>query len=1431
MDDFDFRQIAPRCGGKPEAFEELCCQLASRTLSQEATYTRLRGAGGDGGVECFVDLSDGTRIGWQAKYVFTIDSLINQATQSLTTALHVHKALTRYIVCFPFDLTGPTARHGRSGQEKFEDWQKGYTAKAIAEGRQLTIEAWSESKLRSLLLGCDIAGGIREFFFNHTVLSTEWFSTQLDSARVTAGPRYTPELNVETDLWKWFTAFGRTAAWSCELEEKVRLCRKAHRRIASAVRRTSSDSVAPAWPNDLRDDAQSVVAEMQALLDKCSGLTTTYDPRVYRDCIAQLDDLLDRLASLESRLVNDLEAQHGSGRANSPGFRQFMAEYNVSLPAANLDNVRDTITASQELGDWLRSPLCSLAFERTFVLTGAAGSGKTHGICDVAHRRFSQGLLTCVTFGHTFQGEPDPWTRMLETLGLPITLGMNGLLDVLNTAGEASGSSLILCIDAINETRPLRYWRERLAAVLEAVQRRPYLRLCVICRTSFVPYCLPEGCSSPVIEHTGFVGVEREACKAFFQHYGLEPPIAPILQPELSNPLYLRLVCETLHARGLTHLPKGWVGLAPAIRGFLDEKEKQFAVEYETSAGADIVSGSLRAIARAIADSDDSALSWSRAMQVISEVRPQASALPVLQWLVRTDLLIEDVPGTSDPLGDDSVVRPAFERLGDFLIAGELLAEVVPTQLDAACRPGGSLNSLLTDRKAIGQNNGVISALSILIPEKIPGTELPNLLEDGDIRTAVLEITVGSFPWRDPGTLSLASRSLIHEALQIADFSWDAMDTALSVSWQPSAIDAIWLDSLLKQNPLARRDAVWCGFLHERYESPGPARRLIDATFELPLDQLEVSIAERWAMILLWFTAAADRRIKDWATRSVTAVLTARPQVIPNVLKRLFDLDDDEVRERVLLSCYGALIVSRDADGARMVTNMLHAAFCSDPAMFENALIRDHIRCIAELAFELNALPEGCDPELSMQPLASEWPLGLPSDEEIKHWDNLPKLAHSCLYDDFFVYSMSCLRPWEYTVSKQDMGKWILQRVAAGFSYEDSGCEQYDGYMLGKYGGGRSRKIWAERIGKKYQWVAMYQLASRLHDHVQREHDSWAPEPQRTPLILLEERKLDPTLPPDMIGSKRDADGWWIGSSADLRSNEQLPDAEWVIRQEDLPVLEKLLSVVKRDGQRWQLLVSYPSWRGGDEDAEGNDPYRYVWIHIESYLIPKEDIDIAYNCLCRRNFFGQWMPEGATWLYGFAGEYPWATSFNTEPEEWHGRGGHGKDWSVSYSPSWNRLVVEWEYDASLPQNFRMIVPARTFFAPRDLWWNGRDGYRLINRRTVFRDPSLTEGGPAALVTDADDLLERLDKLGLRLMWTLLGEKLILGGPHGKPAPRRTFSQIAQLEEDGSVKIGERVFFEDYNQDTGPLSGKGHRKGRSSRKKREGSPTKRSSGRS
>lgn len=295
--------------------------------------------------------------------------------------------------------------------------------------------------------------------------------------------------------------------------------------------------------------------------------------------------------------------------------------------------------------------------------------------------------------------------------------------------------------------------------------------------------------------------MEREACNAFFSHYDLEPPLVPILQPELANPLYLKLVCETLRAKGLKQLPKGWFGIAPVIRAFLAYKEEQFATEHSVSAGAAIVSGSLRAITAAIAKAGSAALRWAEAQSAIDTAKPQANGLNVLQWLVTADLLIEDGPST-DAIGAENVVRPSFERFGDFLVASDMLESIKGSSVKQAFQRGGQFAHLLSTAQAVRDNAGLLSAPSVLVPEKMHGMELSELVEDDSLRSEIAAVVVRSLPWRTTETFLLSTRNVLRDTLNTPD-AYKAMDAMLAVSTQESEIDAFWLHEVMGWLPFS----------------------------------------------------------------------------------------------------------------------------------------------------------------------------------------------------------------------------------------------------------------------------------------------------------------------------------------------------------------------------------------------------------------------------------------------------------------------------------------------------------------------------------------------------------------------------------------------------------------------------------------------------
>ncbi|MES1930260.1 hypothetical protein SADO_13433 [Salinisphaera dokdonensis CL-ES53] len=1357
-------------------------------------------------MECKVVYADRPVTGWQAKYVFEIDRLIKQAGKSLETALSIHPDLERYVVCFPFNLTGPTARKGKSQTEKFDEWARRAEADANARGTTLTVERWSAHDIQNLLLKNDLSGGLRHYFFSETTLSEQWFAEHISAAMSSAGPRYSPEVSLETPLSGWFTSFGEGSNWKTQLTNKVEICRKQSAHLREMIEDSGGHSVYSAWPEALYEQGQKISANSVSCIESAEELASAPTEKGLSNLQVAIEHLVDDLDGIDHQLAEDLDAKHGEGMADSKQFRSYMAEYNCSFPAANLDTVREARQQWHTFSDWLSSPEGFLAFKQVFVLSGRGGSGKTHSLCDIAQRRLSDGAYTCLVFGHQFNGEPDPWTRFIESLGVPLTLGRDGILDALDAAAEHSGKKLLVCIDAVNETNPRVYWLTRFSEFADAITRRAHLKLCVSCRTSFLPISLPNRFVDQAIEHLGFAGMEREACNSFFLYYDLAPPLVPVLQPELANPLYLTLVCQTLKARALKELPAGWFGIAPVIRAFLAHKEEQFATEHAVSVGASIVSGALIAVASSIARRGSTTLCWSDAESAIHAVKPQAKGMRVLQWLVTADLLIEDGPAT-EAIGAESVIRPAFERFGDFLVASEMLKTITSSKFKEAFQRGGQCAQLVSTVQAVHENRGLLSALSVLLPEKLRDVELSDLIDNEPIRGEVTKIVVQSLHQRAVETFSPATQRMLREALSKYD-AYSAMDAILAVSTQVSEIDAYWLHQTLGWLSLAERDAFWCGYLKRGFEKNSIVRRLIDAAQRIELRDVKENTAERWCMVLLWFTAAADRRVKDSATRATIAILRYHAVLVVKLVRTLLFIDDDAVRERTLLVAYGVLTHSRNEAVLKELADHLLHTYSARSADFQNAIIRDHIRCIAELATKHGCLDDKLDPTLTTQRNHNKVLCPVPpTEEEVEGLDEgkehgVSLLLRSCLNDDFNHYSINCLDPWNHAMPKPAIGRWIAKRVLDDFGYRGSNCSGYDSKVTQETGGGRGKPAWAERIGKKYQWIAMYQLASRLHDSVDRQKDLFTRTTGCLPLILQEERKLDPTISWPKSTEDSPVECWWVGNNVDLAATKKLDYAEWIDCRDDLPSMASLLAPLHHEDQSWLTLACYPTWSEYDIDRPYSEPWRLTRIDVKGFLVSEAQFDAAVRSLSDRNFFGGWMPSGARWLHTFVGEYPWATACNVETDDWLGFGTKARGSSVELIPVHNEIVCEWEYDASLPATVDFHVPARRFFEADQLRWNGRNGFSKPDGKTVFCDPSALEGGPPALLADTNDLLSHLEKLGVRVIWTLLGEKLVLNEAPGD-MNRVSFSQNAHLNKDGGITIGDRAFFDNYSSSQGP----------------------------
>jgi len=1353
----DFANIRSLDGSQRDGFEEFCCQLARREsdVPDGSTFVRYRGAGGDGGVECVWKLANGDEWGWQAKYIWMLKT--DQIKASFITALELHPRLNRYTVCMPFDLTGPTGRGGRSGTELFDQFSVQLHDIAKQQDREVKIVRWGKSELLDELLKQPDAVMRVQFWFDTQVLAEGWLAEQVRAAATAAGPRYTPTLSIPTSINDDLEAFGRTAAWRSSLTRRARELDKQATRWDDCCRRGDPFSDVP---NNLPEPAkQSAKTFSDTLREARAAILKLYEGP---DALAKVRNAIARARDAGGTclplLIESLEQKHGAGVADSVGFRQFQAEYNVSFPAQYVDTARDVLATLDSLQGWLACGAAELPFAPVMLISGIAGIGKTHTICDVALQRTARGLPTAVLLGEWFShNSGEAWQRIASSLGFA-ALARDEFLSLLNVAGETSGYPFIIFIDALNETAPRTFWRDSLATLTAYVAKYEWLRICLSCRSSYVEEVIPPSLTLPTVRHTGFAGIEFDASFEFFRYYSLEPPSIPLMQPEFANPLFLRLVCEALHDSGSKSMPEGLTGLREVVGLLLQAKNQRLAQQLDYDVREERVQKAIFAFVRAAADHQARELSWADARAVVNALWPtQERTKSLFDWLVHEGVLREERVGAGSDARDEVAI--AFERLGDVLLAEALLEGLSAAEVRDQLSSGGRL------RDAVENSQGIAEAFAIILPERF-GRELTSLT---GYDSRFLQAVVGSVVWRRSDSLTSRTQVLIRRALGSPATHAEALEALFALATRSSNhLNANFFHWFVVRLPLPSRDGWLCPNLHHLYDQRGGLNKLLRWALDADLGTMSDETAFLWATMLTWFCLASDRRVRDHATKSLTRLMEHHPAIIARLIGQFAHVDDDYVVERCIAAAYGSLLRLQSADITAKVAVVVHDKFfASEPPT--NVMIRDYARSVMELAYRHGVLPPAITPIAFRPPYRSAWPLSWPDEATVAayadSYRDLPKLYRSCFDDDFERYTVRAAVS-DYKMDEDGVLRWIFMHVLR-LGYGSEQLVGFDRYLLSKYGGGRARPSWAERIGKKYQWIAFYRVLGCIKDNVPRERDIWNADPRSgiAPLQALTERNIDPSLLiREQAGDRETA--WWASVSYDFAAGAKLADLEW-LKVRDFPDLLSMLfvrdPVTDRD---CFVLQAYLDWSTRDPESDGGqDRYRHLYYQIRSCFVTQRNIARAWRWAQGKSFMGRWMPEGHDIHHGFLGEYPNGLPFDgafADDDEGPRRGGL----PCRMLPSVYTVNCDNEFDA-FQHGVSVFVPSPWLLRKGGATWNGVDGY-VVDGRKVIWDPSVREVGPKALLVDAEFLRESLFDRKLAIFWTGLSEKQAIAGVGDSP---------------------------------------------------------------
>jgi hypothetical protein len=567
-----------------------------------------------------------------------------------------------------------------------------------------------------------------------------------------------------------------------------------------------------------------------------------------------------------------LPASPGSGDRGDRGCLNSLAR-SVDHFLTNLD----------EIGQFCLGGEARLASQPYLLLAGDAGTGKTHLFCDVATRRIRAGAPTILLNGNQFTNQ-EPWTQILRLLGLDCS--KEEFLGALEALAEARGARALIMIDALNEGEGKQIWRTHLAGLLQAVSRFTRIGLALSVRTSYETVVIPPGLVPDRLhreQHHGFEDHEFEATTTFFRHYKIEQPSVPLLVPEFRNPLFLKLFCEGLQNRGLSHIPPGLAGVTAIFDffiGSIDAKLSAAAIlDYDPVSQA--ARRAITLLARRMADVVATSLPRAECAEIVNQVLPSGGGFDrsLFRHLISEGVLLEDRRHLRGEWVD--VIHFCYERFSEHMIASALLDEHLnPENVAGSFGPESPLGRYCTSPHSISPHQGLLNAFAVQLPERAE-VELHDVASrvatSGPLRTAFIE----SLIWRDPNATTPTTRSSVVELLACTSdeyLRYELLNALIMVGLKADhPFNADWLDEFLRSTAMAERDAWWSLYLHRQWYRNGAASILIrwagSSDLKAHIDDMAIF---RAASILAWCLSSCNRFVRSCPNHDQTGVNKAR---------------------------------------------------------------------------------------------------------------------------------------------------------------------------------------------------------------------------------------------------------------------------------------------------------------------------------------------------------------------------------------------------------------------------------------------------------------------------------------------------------------------------------------------------------------------------
>ncbi|MBK8972112.1 MAG: hypothetical protein IPM37_12325 [Hahellaceae bacterium] len=1107
----DWQKFRSLAGQDAANFEKLCRAIVRRRYG---CFGPLIGRKNQPGVEYYITLSKdcpdigyaGEKIGWQCKWFETksngelTSGSRSNIQHSLAKTIDHLPDLNRWLLWTPFTLAKPD-----------QDWFY-----ALQSYYPFQLDLLNEEDIEGFLTGSALE--LRFTYFGELALTPEALSAQHLILVAPIRTRWIKEVHQQVQVEKTLRQMlGEPAVW-----HGFKQAGDALQDICEAMQQALSNPMYSVWRDTL-----------ECHLKNCTEYAAFTERFVHPISTESIDDIQNMRvqAKTQDRDIHKILNQLRS--ANLP----------LSIDLTNsLAYLKDIQRLLNKVSEQITC--------RFVALIADAGGGKTQMAAELSAVQPVRPAGILMHGRDLRKGSTlDDLARRIHFYGQSVP-HFQGLLAALNSAADRSNCRLPLIIDGLNEAEDPREWKPLLATAEEQLKEYPNVLLICTLRTgernrlgsfqqpsggvsnreNFAQMALPDHCSR--LECEGF-SEPRDAVISYFQHYKINADLTQLPEDFFSHPLNLRIFCEVTNRQAetvvtITHFPASITTLFNKQLDYVAERITELTNLPRAYTKEDVRTA-FYYFGKALWDSCERHISESALLQPLHQVGQDWSG-NIINLLSQEGILFRD-PG---PVPGHYLITPVFDRLGGYIIADYLLKANQTDRKFAWVGEQSTLDRFFGEGEAShALSQDIIYALVALFPQRTDGTQFWMVVPE-TIKGAIVELSDQiDAEYFCEQTKDAYRAQLI--ATKPDTHTWLQLKNLRSSGNHP--LNSEFLDELLKSLSVKDRDLSWTEFLRNHRDEVMHEITLSEKRWRDP-SNLKAEGDRLRAIWVSWQLTSSCREIRDYSTKALYWYGRACPKQLFEITVSSLGINDPYVPERLLAASYGEVMYlvyqGTFLDELRWLATQLYQNMFQAAAIYPTThfLSRDYASKLIQLivkqqpgTLSKDQLEAVLPPYLNMP----RKPWELVDSEFKKRGDESP------FHMDFENYTLGRLvrnrGNYDYGhIGYREIRAKILWRIETlGWNKEDFSEIEKQIVKLSIYD--RTNRAKTERYGKKYSWIAFYEMAGQLMDDGSIE--AWAerfaadidpsfPEP-------IEAEELSPT---SFLGNIEQTTSQWIECSA-----------------------------------------------------------------------------------------------------------------------------------------------------------------------------------------------------------------------------------------------------------------------------------------------------------